>query len=382
MVQIHNLLDDFSRVGIEMSNIKSYISFLLSEQESVGPLLASHVEGLKKKLDALWVIAQSSRDRAAKAAYALDEVYGLKAAAKGVSGSMLEAAERLIEQSLLTNEASRSEELLNDAVILTEAVKNILQGRKLDIRVSKSDFSDTGESEVSIASVETSRGTVKIYQTEEIQRYSNQTIVVTKNSFISLGKTIIIQKEVNRNIEQTAKDPEILVGKNIEIGAVLNIRKALNKPILEKIEYDVAVSDYSLERNLIRLVLSSENARKTGRLIIIDVDRSTMREFLAREVMVRVDGTPAKLASSLVEVLNGEVERPLYFLAITGRGVQIVLYIPTWSTKVVLIGPSSSLTYLISIPSVLGGDAQFLATTAAAVIFLTTLLITRLKRAR
>lgn len=365
-----------------MANIKSYISPLLSEHESVRPLLASHVEGLKRKLDAIWVIAQSSRDRAAKAAYALDEIYGLKEAAKGVSGSMLEAAERLIEQSLLTTEASRSEELLNDAVILTEAVKNIFQGRKLDIRVSKSDFSDTGESEVSIASVETSRGTVKIYQTEEIQRYSNQTIVVTKNSFINLGKTIIIQKEVNRNIERAAEDREILVGKDIEIGAVLNIRKALNKPVLEKIEYDVAVSDYSLDRNLIRLVLSSENTKKTGRLIIIDVDRSTMREFLARDVVVRVDGTPAKLASSIVEVLNGEAERPLYFLAITGRGIQIVLYIPTWSTKVVLIGPSSSLTYLISIPRVLGGDAQFLATTAAAVVFLTTLLITRLTRAR
>ncbi|MCX8201324.1 MAG: hypothetical protein N3H84_04395 [Candidatus Caldarchaeum sp.] len=378
--KIEILLSQLSKEGVELPKTSGYVKQLsASILQTYDRELHQRTKKLHQQLENIWRAYGNSPRTAARAAQVLDEIYGLRGQAAGVASMMVDAAEQLVEQSVAPGGLSRSDELLSNAMTLTEAVKNIIRGGPIDIKVSKSSYSENDEAEISVASVSTSGGTVKIYVTEEVQRYNNETVVVTKSSFIGFGNTIIIQKEVIRNIQPTIDTREMVVGQNVAIGAVLNIRKALNQPALEKVEYDVAVRDYGFDRNYIRLVLTSQQS-KTGRIIIIDVDKAMMKEYFPRDVSVRVDGTAAKLASDIVEVLNGDADRPTYFIAITGRGLQLVLYIPSWSTKVVLIGPSSSLSYLISIPNLLGVEAEFIATTAAAIILISALAIMRLTR--
>lgn len=380
LMKIEDLVNKLEEVGVRLPNIKSFADELAGSKAAPTPQNIAQAKKLQAQLENIWRV-RTSTDTSVMAGKALDEIYGLRWKVFGVQALLLDAAEQLFDQSFVTSEIARSNEMLRNSMALIEAVKNMIAGKAVDIRVSKGSYSESGEAEVSIASVETSGGAVRMYVTEETQRYANQTVVITKNSFINLGNMIIIQKEVNRNLGPRDEAREILVGQNIAIGAVLNIRKAFNQPTIEKAEYDVAVRDYSFDRNYIRLVLSSREA-KTGRIIIIDVDKTMLRDFLSRDVSVRVDGVPVRLAHSIVEVLKGEADKPLYFLAITGRGLQIVLYIPTWSTKIVLIGSSSSLSYLISIPKVVGSDVEVLATTVAAAVLITALLVTRLPRLR
>ncbi|MEM0440731.1 MAG: hypothetical protein QW463_03900 [Candidatus Caldarchaeum sp.] len=371
-----------SSYGVETPNIKLFLELMKTraagQRQAIDDTYLS-IRRLEHQLDLLLRHFERNFQSAIKAAEALDQIYGLNMKAAGLQLMLVDASTQLIEQSMSSQDDHHSQELLQKAVILNEAIRNMLEGGTVNIRVSRSSISDAGEAQVSVASVETSAGTVNFYIMEETYRYANQTLVITKNSFISLGNTIIIQKEVNRNVEPVEDKREILVGENIAIGAVLNIRRALSGHEVEKVEYDVVLRDYGFDRNYIRLVLSSTEA-KAGRLIIIDLDKSMVREYLSRDVAVRVDGTPAKLASTISEVLSGDADKPLYFLAITARGLQIVLYIPSWSNKVVLIGSSSSLSYLISIPKILGGEVEFLATTVAAVTLISALIVTRLMR--
>ncbi|MEM2065981.1 MAG: hypothetical protein QXH59_05795, partial [Candidatus Caldarchaeum sp.] len=224
-------------------------------------------------------------------------------------------------------------------------------------------------------------GEVKIYVTQEAETYSNQTVTFSRSIYISLGNTIIIQKETERSLQPSEQEKQLMVGENIGIGAILSLRKTNAQKQLEKAEYDVKVVEHGFDRGFIRLVLTSDSSEQ-GRLIILDVDKSIQREYFPRDVSVRVNGEPAKLASSVSEVLSGELDKPAYFLAVTGGGLEIVLYIPSWSTKVVLIGSSSSLSYLISIPSLLGRENEFTATTLAAALLVIALVASRLKRTK
>ncbi|MCS6785235.1 MAG: hypothetical protein NZ581_08595, partial [Candidatus Caldarchaeum sp.] len=211
--KIEILLSQLSKEGVELPKTSGYVKQLsASSLQTYDRELYQRIKKLHQQLENIWRAYGNSPRAAARAAQVLDEIYGLRGQAAGVASMMVDAAEQLVEQSVAPGGLSRSDELLSNAMTLTEAVKNIIRGGPIDIKVSKSSYSENDEAEISVASVSTSGGTVKIYVTEEVQRYNNETVVVTKSSFIGFGNTIIIQKEVIRNIQPTIDTREMVVG--------------------------------------------------------------------------------------------------------------------------------------------------------------------------
>jgi hypothetical protein len=266
---------------------------------------------------------------------------------------------------------------LKSSEILLEGFNSITGGGKLSLRVIRS---EKGEAETTIATIPTSKDVVRVYLSEEKTRAADNSVVTTRKAFINLGKTIIIQKETISNI-QPAEDQnkEVHLGYNTALGAVIELREeSTNRITLDKTEYDVAVKEFSFEQNSLRLLLSS-NTSQSGRIIILDVDRGVARKYMQTEIAVKVDGKPAKLVDSVADMLSGKLDTPAYFLAITGKGLQIVLYIPHWSDKLVVIGPSTALSFQISVPGTLGTETQVWATTLAAVLLASSLLVRRFR---
>jgi len=364
--EINNILDLLSSKGLDVDYFRQLLDHrTTSPQSSIDiPMLQSIV----KRLEAVVKIAEEDPKTAQVILGLMQRVYLAK---QGLTANVLasvltEVSEQLLDQSLSVSLKTERDSLLYKAEILLEGVESVVSGKPVEIKVLRNvEWSE--ESEVRIASIPTSRETVRIYLSEERVNYSNNTVAVTKNAFINLGSTIIIKKETYTGLRPETSEKEVSLGENAEIGAILTLRRTGAGLQLDKTEYDVVVRDYSFDRNVVRLILSSPNGGG-GKIVIIDVDKDFMRNYLPRDITVRVDGTPAALADSVTEVLKGISNEPKYFLAVTGRGLQIVLYIPSWSTKVVVIGSAASLTFQISIPGIVGREVEFLATTFSAVV--------------
>jgi len=371
---VSDYVASFAAEGIELPNITAYVQVWGQSRD---------LSYLRRLLEFLWNVYQTDPQTGRQGVMVLEEIYGLRLDQRleGMASYLLDAAEQLLQQETVSVLEGKTRDSFTKASVLVEAVGNVLKGRGVDVRVIKGGEEDRRQMEVSIATVTTSRGEVKIYVTQEAETYSNQTVTFSRSIYISLGNTIIIQKETERSLQPSEQEKQLMVGENIGIGAILSLRKTNAQKQLEKAEYDVKVVEHGFDRGFIRLVLTSDSSEQ-GRLIILDVDKSIQREYFPRDVSVRVNGEPAKLASSVSEVLSGELDKPAYFLAVTGGGLEIVLYIPSWSTKVVLIGSSSSLSYLISIPSLLGRENEFTATTLAAALLVIALVASRLKRTK
>ncbi|MEM2237154.1 MAG: hypothetical protein QXU87_00975 [Candidatus Caldarchaeum sp.] len=376
----HTVLTKLKEAGFKVEvfeNILTQAETRLKDPATPSTVLAemqTTVSRLSRQLQKVWRFYEKDPEKAGKALSVLSDVYLLKSMAQGVAAALVDAAEQLFEQA---SDDAGSSSLLSKAETLLEGVKTVLAGKPLNIKVRRTGEAEGEETEVSIASISTSREVVKVYFTEERLRYPNDTVVVSKNAFINLGNTLIIQRETVKSVGPANEEKEIHLGENTAIGAVISLSRPSNKLQLDKTEYDVVVQSYAFEQNLVRLVLSStrENA---GKLVIIDVDKSFMRNYLTRDITVRVDGSPAVLAQTVTEVLSGSSNEPKYFLAITGSGIQIVLYIPHWSTKVVIIGSSASLSFQISIPNIVGENMEWWATTIAAVSLVSAVAIGKL----
>ncbi|MEM2515153.1 MAG: hypothetical protein QW419_01255 [Candidatus Caldarchaeum sp.] len=335
-----------------------------TQQHSITDLRANLAK-LSNQLQKVVNIFGRDAEKGFKAFTVLIDVYVLKAKAVGIAAILVDTAEQLFEQTTADAEGPSWAAMLTKAETLLEGVKSILAGKPISIKVTRTGEDEGEQTEVSIASIPTSKDMVKVYFTEERLRYQNNTTVVSKNAFINLGNTLIIQRQTVKSVQFPSEEKEIHLGDNAGIGAVISLSRVSNKLQLDKTEYDVTVQSYSFEQNLVRLVLTSTR-EDAGKLVIIDVDKSFMKNYLPREITVRVDGYPAVLSQTVTEVLSGTSEEPKYFLALTGRGLQIVLYIPHWSTKVVIIGSSASLAFQISIPNVVGENMEWWATTIAA----------------
>jgi hypothetical protein len=328
----------------------------------------------RKALKAVEVDLEKTR----KALEIISTTYVYRTLNNPVSSTILDAARQLAESALdNVKEEDGSEGLLKSSEILLEGFNSITGGGKLSLRVIRS---ETGEAETTIATIPTSKDVLRVYLSEEKTRAADNSVVTTRKAFINLGKTIIIQKETISNI-QPAEDQnkEVHLGYNTALGAVIELREeSTNRITLDKTEYDVAVKEFTFEQNSLRLLLSS-NTSQSGRIIILDVDRGIARKYMQTEIAVKVDGKPAKLVDSVADLLSGKLDTPAYFLAITGKGLQIVLYIPQWSDKLVVIGPSTALSFQISVPGTLGTETQVWATTLAAVLLASSLLVRRFR---
>jgi len=375
-----SLMDVLQKSGLDASIIRGVLNDAVKAVDS-SPQALTPVSVIKdinrivrKTVNAL----QVDYERTSKAFEIISKTYAYayKTLGDAVSASILDAARQLAESALDSIKEDSSLKLLGNSEILLEGLNRVTAGGKLNLRVSRS---ETGESETTVATIPTSRDVVRVYLSEEKTK-TDDNVVTTRKAFINLGNTIIIQKETISSVQPSATlVKEVHLGVNTALGAVVELREErANRFTLDKIEYDVVVKEYSLDQNSLRLLLSS-NASHAGRVIILDVDRGIVRKYLQRDVAVKVDGKPAKLVDSVEDMLSGRLDSPSYFLAITAQGLQIVLYIPHWSDKLVVIGSSTALTFQISIPSTLGPETQLWATTFAALILASSVFVMRLR---
>ncbi len=379
-----SILDLLQNKGIDVAVFRKVLSSAVQAADSKGAALITLspestqiVKDInrigRKALKAVEVDFEKTK----KAVEIISMTYVYRTLNNPVSSSILEAARQLAESALDNVKDDGAEGLLRGSEILLEGFNSITGGGKLSLRVMRS---ETGEAETTIATIPTSKDVVRVYLSEEKTKTADDSVVTTRKAFINLGKTIIIQKEIISNIQPPEdQNKEVLLGHNAALGAVIELREeSTNRLALDKTEYDVVVKGYAFEQNSLRLLLSS-NASQSGRIIILDVDREFARKYMQREVAVKVDGRPAKLVDSVADMLSGNLDTPAYFLAITGKGLQIVLFIPSWSDKLVVIGPSTALSFQISVPGTLGPETQVWATTLAAVLMASSLLIRRFR---
>jgi hypothetical protein len=380
-----SILDLLQKQGIDVTVFRKVLNDVVQAADTKGatPITLSSestqiVKDInrigRKALKAVEVDLEKTR----KALEIISTTYVYRTLNNPVSSTILDAARQLAESALdNVKKEDGSEGLLKSSEILLEGFNSITGGGKLSLRVIRS---ETGEAETTIATIPTSKDVVRVYLSEEKTRAADNSVVTTRKAFINLGKTIIIQKETISNI-QPAEDQnkEVYLGYNTALGAVIELREeSTNRITLDKTEYDVAIKEFTFEQNSLRLLLSS-NTSQSGRIIILDVDRGIARKYMQTEIAVKVDGKPAKLVDSVADMLSGKLDTPAYFLAITGKGLQIVLYIPHWSDKLVVIGPSTALSFQISVPGTLGTETQVWATTLAAMLLASSLLVRRFR---
>jgi hypothetical protein len=379
-----SILDLLQKQGIDVTVFRKVLNDVVQAADTKGataitlsPESTQIVKDInrigRKALKAVEVDLEKTR----KALEIISTTYVYRTLNNPVSSTILDAARQLAESALDNVKEDGSEGLLKSSEILLEGFNSITGGGKLSLRIIRS---ETGEAETTIATIPTSKDVVRVYLSEEKTRAADNSVVTTRKAFINLGKTIIIQKETISNI-QPAEDQnkEVHLGYNTALGAVIELREeSTNRITLDKTEYDVAVKEFTFEQNSLRLLLSS-NTSQSGRIIILDVDRGIARKYMQTEIAVKVDGKPAKLVDSVADLLSGKLDTPTYFLAITGKGLQIVLYIPQWSDKLVVIGPSTALSFQISVPGTLGTETQVWATTLAAVLLASSLLVRRFR---
>ncbi|MCS6769819.1 MAG: hypothetical protein NZ570_05220 [Candidatus Caldarchaeum sp.] len=377
-----SLIQTLKTLGFDTQTLEQTVAGLEDsfKKSSADPAeVVRAVEKINRQFQKVLHTYQQNPKSALKAFDILSRVYALRASASGFSAVLLDVSEQLVEQALNDKSEVHGGELLEKAQTLVESVQGVLAGKPINMKIVRSAESGGEEMEISIASIATTKEVVKVYLTEERFRYSNDTLVVSKNAFINLGNTVIIQKETVRNVKTSSEEKTVLFGENKAIGAVLSLSRVSNKLQLEKTEYDVFVQSHSFEQNHVRLVLSSSQPN-AGKIVIIDVDKGFMKNYLPRDIAVRVDGVPAKLAESITELLIENSSEPKYFLAITGRGLQIVLYIPNWSTKVVIIGSASSLSFQIAIPGFWDQRFELIATTAGFILLMSFVLLGKVLR--
>jgi hypothetical protein len=379
-----SILDLLQKQGIDVTVFRKVLNDVVQAADTKGatpitlsPESTQIVKDInrigRKALKAVEVDLEKTR----KALEIISTTYVYRTLNNPVSSTILDAARQLAESALDNVKEDGAEGLLKSSEILLEGFNSITGGGKLSLRIIRS---ETGEAETTIATIPTSKDVVRVYLSEEKTRAADNSVVTIRKAFINLGKTIIIQKETISNI-QPAEDQnkEVHLGYNTALGAVIELREeSTNRITLDKTEYDVAVKEFTFEQNSLRLLLSS-NTSQSGRIIILDVDRGIARKYMQTEIAVKVDGKPAKLVDSVADMLSGKLDTPAYFLAITGKGLQIVLYIPHWSDKLVVIGPSTALSFQISVPGTLGAETQVWATTLAAVLLASSLLVRRFR---
>ncbi|MEM4329436.1 MAG: hypothetical protein QXI50_07270, partial [Candidatus Caldarchaeum sp.] len=201
------------------------------------------LEKIHRQLSLVSAALEQDPQKAVKAYDLLSNIHYFRPLSTGFSAVLLDVSEQLVEQALKERQDVHSD-LLPKAQVLVDSVRGVFEGKPINLKVFRSADAGGEETETSIASLSTANEVVRVFMTEERFRYSNNTVVVSKNAFISLGNTIIIQKETTRNVEP-ASEKTVLLGENKAIGAVLSLSRQSNKLQLEKTEYDVAVLSHS-----------------------------------------------------------------------------------------------------------------------------------------
>jgi len=305
--------------------------------------------------------------------------------------SLISPAYDLIEQSLAIASENQGQavSLLNQARQLINEIAALPDSSQVSTEITRSEVTQTSQDgpTVSVENRVTSAGHLSIYGTEQRLVYPNGTVVVVRQKIVSLRDSTIIQKEVEtiRQADQTptlAPQKQIGVKNGVSMGAIIALSRSQSDPsgfAVSKTEMDVGVVSLTAQREAIKLVLDAPQGT-AGRLIVVDVERALLGDILPKDIAVKLDNEIVPLAESVTDVLAGTVEQPRYFLAVTGHGLQIVLYVPHWSTRVVTIGSSIALILQTPLQSILQTQLQTYATYIGIVLMLAAAVVLRLRR--
>ncbi|GBC69240.1 hypothetical protein HRbin01_00936 [archaeon HR01] len=286
----------------------------------------------------------------------------------GIANSLIESGGGLVEDALSQGlEEKEALKLLSRSRTLVTAAQQIVGNGKVNLKISKGGDPDT---EINIAHIQTSSQDIKVYQSEEKITYDNNTVVSIRRTIISVENTTIIERETYRISDGSGgvESRTVGVGEGLAIGAVLALKATGPRIDVERTEFDITLNSYNIEGNLIRLILSAPDGT-LGRLIVVDISREVSRGLSMREIAVRIDGKQVPVADNVVELLRGNASQPKYFIALTGNGVQLVIYVPKWSTRVITIGPAAVQVFYFPVSELAGNNLQWMATLSATLVF-------------
>jgi|GEM_PF-3514821 len=384
---VGSILEVIARARDSLSQIPSTSSSRGEESREVAQLL-SLLQRLEKLLIRIMDIVEEKPELAGQSIEILNGIEAIYARGdvNSLAASLLESGRGLIDDALSPDlDPQQASTLISRARTLTIAARQVLEGGPVSIRLSKGGGLEGGSNvEVNIAHIVTTSQDIKIYQSEERISYENNTVEVVRRTIISVGNMTIIERENFRRSESAGVSGvrAMEFTENVAIGAVIGFKKGpSNKVDVEKTEFDVTLDSFSADVNMIRLVLSAPDGT-TGRLLVVDIDRNVAKGLLMREVVVRLDGKQVQITDKITDVLHGNPSEPRYFIALTGSGIQLVIYVPKWSTRVMTIGSAAAQAFYFPVVELAGNNIQWLATAAATALLAIIVLAGRLRRVR
>ncbi|HIQ30239.1 MAG TPA: hypothetical protein EYH45_06720 [Candidatus Caldiarchaeum subterraneum] len=260
---------------------------------------------------------------------------------------MLQSAQEVLDQNPV-----QAERLAKQAEELLDAVENMMED------IAREDETPEEMEEATVLNKTETRivydnGTV-VERNIEIVAANNTIIHKVKVSVETPGDVeIVVEKKIitvgNRTIYQEIRK-EIENGQvSISIEKVLNTTSGLGAVVgidveqedggdvrVVKVENDVTVKPVAVGSNELELEIAAPDG--TGsRIIIVDVDRNLINVTNPAEVTVLVNNQPIELANRIDEILANTPKTPKYVVVIAADGVQVLLYIPHFSSYLVTI---------------------------------------------
>ncbi|MEM1944807.1 MAG: hypothetical protein QXX57_03605 [Nitrososphaerota archaeon] len=378
------IVQELSQMGFDVSSLKKLIGDVKASLDGISSTGSDRelgrvvvyarglVERLERILPRLVAIAPERPELVLRSLQIIGgmEVLSASGSINSLASSLLESGRNLVEDALTPDlDADHSGRLLSRAATLLAAAQQVVEGGQVTLKVSKAGDSPSN-TEVNIAHILTSSQDIKVYQLEERTVYNNDTVVVIRRTIISVGNLTIIERETSRVADGASGSGARAVefGENVAMGAVIGLKRgAANRIDVEKTEFDVTLQSFSAEASIIRLVLSAPEGTP-GRVLVVDIEREAASGLLIKEVAVRLDGKQVKIADSITDILQGSPSEPRYFIALTGSGLQLVIYIPKWSTRVVTIGPAAAQAFYFPVSDLADRSIQWISTVTATVV--------------
>jgi len=179
---------------------------------------------------------------------------------------------------------------------------------------------------------------VVVEHVEHLIQYENGTVLISREKIVTVGnktvvsisKELVYDKNKSRNIGQVSVERE----QNI-VGAWLKISVDA-PPEIYKLDKVVEAQIVEAEKNRVMIRLKAPD-NTSGRLFIIELSPEVIDMENILGFNLTVNGEPAILASSLLDLASGTYDQPAYVFVISAKGVQILLYIPHFSEYIVEI---------------------------------------------
>jgi hypothetical protein len=123
------------------------------------------------------------------------------------------------------------------------------------------------------------------------------------------------------------------------------------------------------EANTQQVVVRVSSGVPNGTTIVINVDEATMLTSDLRKLVVLLDGEEIAMAANLTDVLDpADKDVPKYAILITTGGIQVIVWIPSFSTHTITVAKIPTFqasNLIISPPEVMTGEPVSISVTVS-----------------